>query len=144
MNDHCIDLCNSLLRGELSAIETYSQAIETYTGTPVCEELNHIRSEHSKSANRLSANVREMGGEPSKDSGAWGIFAVTVQGAANLFGADSALASLRKGEEMGRTDYQEAIIDDQVMPECKRMISEELLPRVMNHIVVLEKIEQGV
>ena len=144
IQDHCISVCNSLLRGELSAIETYTQAIAAYSGTPPVEELRRIRIEHTKSAARLSANIREMGGEPGKDSGVWGIFAVGIQGAANLFGEDSALSSLRKGEEMGRNDYQDALIDEQVMPECKQMISEELLPPIMNHIVILEKLEQTV
>ena len=88
-NDHCIDICNGLLRGELSAVETYGQAIDKYAGSPVTEELRRIRADHSRSANWLSANVREMGGVPQKDSGAWGLFANAVQGAANLFGENS-------------------------------------------------------
>jgi hypothetical protein len=143
-NDHCIDTCNSLLRGELSAVETYSQAIDTYAGTSVVEKLRGIRAEHVNSAALLSANVREMGGEPEKDSGVWGIFAVAVQGTADLFGENSALASLRKGEQIGRDDYQDALADADVMPDCKRLISEELLPAVNRHIAVLESFEKTV
>ena len=143
INDHCIDVCNSLLRGELSAAETYTQAIETYSATAAVEHLRAIRAEHVNSASLLSANVREMGGEPGKDSGVWGIFAVTVQGAADLFGENSALASLRKGEEIGRDDYQNALLDEGVMPECKRLIGEELLPAVNSHIATLETLGQG-
>ncbi len=58
-----------------------------------------------------------MGGDPDKDSGAWGIFATTVQGAANLFGEDSAIHSLSQGEEMGRRDYEAALADEHVMEE---------------------------
>ncbi len=144
LNDHCITTCNSLLRGELSAVETYGQALETYAGTPAAEELRRIRAEHVKSAALLSANVREMGGTPGKDSGAWGMFAVAVQGAADLFGETSALMSLQQGEEMGRNDYKDALLDEHVMPDCKRMISEELLPPVLNHIVVLESLKKTV
>ncbi|MEO5714055.1 MAG: DUF2383 domain-containing protein, partial [Luteolibacter sp.] len=93
LNDHCIAICNSLLRGELSAVETYGQALETQAEAPVADELRRIRAEHAKSAARLSANVRQMGGTPGKDSGAWGIFAVAIQGAADLFGATSALVT---------------------------------------------------
>jgi hypothetical protein len=28
--EHCIKVCNSLLRGEISAVETYDKAIEKY------------------------------------------------------------------------------------------------------------------
>lgn len=78
------------------------------------------------------------------DSGAWGIFAVTVQGAADLLGANSALSSLKQGEEMGRNDYKDALLDEHVMPDCKKLISEELLPPVLNHIVALETLKQAV
>ncbi len=141
---HCIDVCNGLLRGELSAVETYGQAIEKYAGSPVTGELRRIRSEHSKSATRLSANVRDMGGEPEKDSGVWGIFATAVQGAANLFGKHSAIEALQRGEEAGRKDYQDALLDDEVMIDCKRMIREDLLPPVIEHIVCLDKLEHAV
>jgi hypothetical protein len=101
-NEHCIDVCNSLLRGEISAVETYSRAIEKHASSPVVEELRRIRSEHTRAANLLSANVREMGGEPERDSGAWGMLTAAIQGTANLFGPESAVESLQKGEEIGR------------------------------------------
>lgn len=140
-HEHCIDVCNSLLRGELAAVETYGQAIGKHSGARVTEELRRIRADHSRSANMLSANVREMGGEPDKDSGAWGLFATAVQAAANLFGADSAIDALRKGEVACRSDYQEALLDDDVMADCKLMIREELLPPVIEHIATLDKLE---
>ncbi|MES2660751.1 MAG: DUF2383 domain-containing protein [Verrucomicrobiota bacterium] len=143
LNDHCINICNRLLRGELSAIETYGQVIHKNPSWAVSEELRRIRAEHSVSANRLSANVRSMGGVPEKDSGAWGIFATAVQGAANLFGPESALASLRNGEEAGRNDYQNALLDDQVMSDCKALVREELLPRVIDHLALLEKLDHS-
>ena len=144
INKPCIDICNSLLRGELSAVETYSQAIDKYAGNPVIRELQRIRSEHVASASRLSANVRSMGGTPENGSGAWGVFAKAVQSAANLFGAESAIESLQRGEEKGRKDYQEALLDDEVMPECKQLIRDELLPKVIDHVAVLERLEDAV
>ena len=57
-------VCNSLPRGELSAMETYDQAIHKYTGTPVVDEPNRIRLEHTESAARLAETVRDMGGRP--------------------------------------------------------------------------------
>lgn len=143
-HDHCISVCNGLLRGELSAVETYGQAIEKYSGAAAVAELRRIRTEHSKAASRLSANVREMGGEPEQDSGAWGLFTAAVQGAANLFGTNSAIESLKRGEIAGRKDYQDALLDDEVMSECKEMIREELLPPVIEHIASLERLEHAV
>ncbi len=140
----CIDVCNSLLRGELSAVETYSLAINRYVGKAAVVELQKIRTEHALSAARLSQNVREMGGTPDDDSGAWGLFAKAVQSAADLFGAGSALESLQKGEEKGRDDYLDAIANKDVMESCKEMIRGELLPRVNHHIAVLERVKISV
>ena len=144
INEDCIKACNSLLRGELSAIETYAKAIEKYPATPVTAELTRIQAEHREAATKLASNVREMGGVPDTDSGAWGVFAKAVQGAANLFGTESAIESLQKGEEHGRRDYMDALEDDDVMTDCKAMIRSELLPKVENHIRVLEALEEVV
>jgi hypothetical protein len=144
--DHqeCIDVCNKLLRGELSAVETYSLAINRYVGKTAITELQRIRSEHALSAARLSQNVRDMGGTPEEDSGAWGIFAKAVQGAANLFGAESAIESLQRGEEKGRSDYEDALKNDGVMAEHKEVMRSELLPRINHHIATLERLEDSV
>jgi len=141
-NEDCIKSCNSLLRGELSAVETYSKAIEKYPATPVTAEFTRIQTEHRESANKLAANIREMGGVPDTDSGAWGVFAKSVQGAANLFGTGSAIESLQRGEEHGRNEYRDALENEDVMDSCKRLIRNELLPKVDNHIKVLERLEE--
>jgi len=142
-SEHCIEVCNSLLRGELSAIETYGQAIHKFTDTRALDELRRIRTEHIESAHRLSTSVREMGGTPETSSGAWGTLATTVQGAANLFGTGSAMESLQRGEEMGRNGYEEAMRDDGVMPEMKVMIRDELLPSTGRHIAALERLARS-
>lgn len=141
-NEACIRVCNSLLRGELSAVETYSLAINRYLGKPAVTELQRIRTEHALSAARLSQNVREMGGVAENDSGAWGVFAKAVQGAANLFGQDSALESLKRGEEKGRSDYEAALKGEEMMEVHKEVVRSELLPRVNHHLAVLERLEQ--
>jgi uncharacterized protein (TIGR02284 family) len=140
--EKCINTCNRLLRGELSAVETYNQAIEKHPATSATSELTRIRDEHRQAVSRLTANVREMGGEPDTDSGAWGAFSNAVQGAANLFGAESAVASLQRGEEHGRNDYLDALDSEHVMEGCKNMIRTELLPATDSHIATLERLEE--
>jgi hypothetical protein len=110
----------------------------------VVTELQRIRHEHAEAVARLQANVRGMGGEPSRESGAWGAFANTVQSTANLFGPGSAIESLQRGEEHGRNDYQDALDDGDVMEGCKAMIRNELLPRIHRHIATLERLEEAV
>ncbi|MFT4176241.1 MAG: DUF2383 domain-containing protein [Luteolibacter sp.] len=140
-NQHCIDACNSLLRGELSAVETYSQTIEKYPANPHLDELQAIRRDHISASAILAQNIRGMGGIPDSDSGAWGVFAKAVQGTANFFGPGSAVESLLQGEESGLRDYQATLDDERVMVECKAMIREELIPLIHQHIERLQQLE---
>lgn len=140
-NDHCIDVCNRLLRGEQSAVATYAKAITSFENEEaVPAPLRKILEDHREAVLTLTENVRSMGGEPSHESGVWGSFAETVQGAANLFGDKAALASLKAGETAGREDYESALKDDEVMSECKQLIQTTLLPSTHRHIEELERI----
>lgn len=132
--DSCIHVCNELLRGEISACETYEQAIEKFRGDPGTTALERIRDEHRDSVRKLRANVEKMGGRPSTDSGAWGVFAKTVEGTAKLFGDASAVAALRQGEEHGIDEYTSALENPDVLDDCKTLISTQLLPRLRTHV----------
>ena len=59
----------------------------------------------------LRDRIRNLGGEASDSSGAWGTWAQIVQGTMNLFGDKSALKALKEGEEHGLKDYEEGIDD---------------------------------
>ena len=99
---------NSFLRGELSAVETYRQAIDklqSHSGTGVAL-LTQLMASHVERVQRLRDEVVRCGGTPSDDSGAWGTFAKLVEGAAELFGEKSAIAALEEGEDHGLKDYR--------------------------------------
>jgi hypothetical protein len=143
-HDHCIDVCNSLLRGEVSAVETYDLAMNKFRNDPQVHELRSIRDEHARSVQVLRDNVLWMGGEPSEESGAWGIIANAVQGAANLIGENAAIGALIQGEEHGQSEYQEALEDEKVMAECKDMIRGDLLPCVHVNVLALRALKRTV
>jgi len=141
MNDNhkeCIDVCNSLLRGEISAIETYGQAIEKFSTAPERGALETIRADHEASAAQLRRHIYDMGAEPSESSGAWGTFAKAVEGSATLLGESPALAALNQGEEHGIGEYRSALANEHVMPEIKGIISAQLLPALEDHLSVLK------
>jgi uncharacterized protein (TIGR02284 family) len=140
---HCIDICNRLLRGERSAVETYDKALEKYGDESAAIELSRIRDEHAEAVSSLEKNVRSMGGEPDHEAGAWGAFANTVQQSANLLGENSAIESLQTGEKTGRNDYEKALDDDDVMTDCKELIRSRLLPRIDEHISTLEQLQKA-
>ncbi len=139
-NTYCLEVFNRLLRGELSAVETYSQAIGKFSYEPGLDPLIQIREDHVKSADSLKSEIMRMGGLPDMDSGAWGKFVQAVQAAANLFGENSAVNSLQSGERHGVNEYQQALDDEGVFPEYKDLIRTELLPRGNAHIDTLERI----
>ncbi|MDF1825666.1 MAG: DUF2383 domain-containing protein [Verrucomicrobiales bacterium] len=138
--EHCVSVCNSLLRGEISAVETYGMVIEKFSEEPEVGILERIRSEHEQAAFQLRNRLIEMQALPETSSGAWGAIVKTVQGTANLFGEESAVKSLQQGEEIGRGAYENALEDVNVLPECKNLIRGRLLPMVTNHTDRLESI----
>ena len=141
MNDNtqsCLDTCNKLLRGELSAVKTYNQAIEKFSGSREGEILVGLRGEHEQSVRELSEHVSAMGGTPDSDSGPWGGFAAAVEGTAKMLGESAALKALIQGEKHGINEYDDALGDPEVMDEAKNSIREHLLPRLLDHVVVME------
>ncbi|HEV7301480.1 MAG TPA: DUF2383 domain-containing protein [Tepidisphaeraceae bacterium] len=132
---------NSLLRGEISAAETYKQAIDK-VGTDHAESvkmLRQIQDEHGRAAQGIRERIRSMGGEAADSSGAWGIWAKTVQGTMSLFGGDTgALKALKEGEEHGLKDYREAI--DDVDGATAQMITNQFIPAQQRHINLLDQL----
>jgi len=132
---------NSLLRGEISAAETYRMAIEKVAdGADATNAglLREIQEEHGRAAQGIRDRIRELGGEASDSSGAWGAWAKTVQGTMNLFGDAAALKSLKEGEEHGLKDYQEAV--DDVDPSSAQLIQNQLIPAQQRHINLLDQL----
>ncbi len=105
-----VEELNKCLRSELSAIETYQQALEKnrarYGQDENFERLAQILNEHREAAARLRTIIEHQGGTPSTDAGAWGAWSKTVMGAAKLFGDKAALKALKAGEESGLKEYQ--------------------------------------
>jgi rubrerythrin len=136
----CIDICNSLLRGELSAIETYNQALEKFDSEIERSALRSIQNDHQNSASRLREHLADMGAEAATESGAWGAFAKAVEGTAKMLGESPALAALQQGEEHGVDEYEEALRNPDVMEEIKTVIRHELLPPLSEHIAALDRL----
>lgn len=133
---------NSLLRGEISATETYRMAIEAITdSTRFADQmalLRQIQEEHGRAAQSLRDRIRELGGEASDSSGAWGAWAKFTQGTANLFGDAASLKSLKEGEEHGLKDYEEAV--DDLDATSVNLIENQLIPQQQRHVKLLDQL----
>jgi uncharacterized protein (TIGR02284 family) len=137
-----IDTANSLLRGELSATETYQQALENVGHEPEAEDLRRIHREHREAANEWRKYVHKLGGKPDQDSGAWGMFAKAIEGSAKIFGNTAALKALKEGEEHGVKLYEDALKDQDLTADGLTMIRGTFLPQTREHINVLDRLMQ--
>jgi hypothetical protein len=131
---------NSLLRGELAATETYQQALNVLGHAPGALDLRRIHNEHRDAANTLRRQIRQAGGEPDRSSGAWGTWAALVEGTALALGPHTAAQTLKQGEEHGVGDYERALQNEHLPPECKTLIHDQLLPHTREHVATLERI----
>jgi hypothetical protein len=130
---------NALLRGEISAAETYDLAISKFEGRATAVELRRIRDEHHAAMSMLRDRVRANGGEPADSSGAWGTFVSVLTGTAMAFGMKPVLTALRQGEEHGISEYQKAANSD-LSDGCRSLIEAELLPMCRQHVSSLEQL----
>jgi uncharacterized protein (TIGR02284 family) len=121
-----VDQLNSFLRGELSAAETYRQALSKLPSSDNRITLEQCARSHEQRAGLLSSEVRRLGGEPAESSGAWGTFAKLVTGGAQAFGEKAAIAALEEGEDHGRNDYQRDL--DDLEPGARSLIVQQVLP----------------
>lgn len=134
---------NKCLRSELSAIETYHQALEKHRQDSAndanFQQLNRMLDDHRDTASRLQSLMQQNGGTPSTDSGAWGTWSKTVMAAAKLFGDKAALKALKEGEENGLKDYEKVARDSSASAEVKNIIS-PLMARQQEHIRQLDRL----
>jgi hypothetical protein len=134
---------NKMLRGEISATETYNQALEKVGNDPGGADLKQIRDEHREAANAWREHIHQQGGKPDQDSGPWGYFAKAVEGSAKLFGNTAALKALKEGEEHGAKLYEDALRDQDVDEESKTWIRSRFLPQTQAHIATLDRLMSG-
>ena len=130
-----VDVLNSFLRGEISAVETYRQALDKIKAETMRTNLEHCLRSHEQRVNLLRQRIRSIGGEPAEGSGAWGAFAKLVEGGAKAFGEKAAISALEEGEDHGRDDYQRDL--DKLDLDSRQLVQAQVLPeQVRTHRVV--------
>jgi uncharacterized protein (TIGR02284 family) len=131
---------NSLLRGEMSAIETYRQAVEKLGDSGLgVEELRGLQRDHRDAADALWHHIEQHGGKPSEGSGPWGTFAKAVEGTATMLGNTAALKALKEGEEHGLKDYQDALEDKNLPADCQALLR-GLMSTQSGHIATIDRL----
>ncbi len=125
-NEQTIEHLNSFLRGELSAAETYRQALEKLSASPHRGTLEQIQRSHADRASLLAQEVQRRGGAPSTSSGAWGGLNKLLTKGAAMLGEKAAIGVLEEGEDHGRDDYQRDL--KELDPIAQKLVQEQLLP----------------
>ncbi len=120
-----LEALNGLLRGELSAVETYDQCIDALDDETIVGELEALRRSHEIRREQIHHHIQLLGGEPDESSGAWGLFARALETGAALLGAKPALEVLERGELHGLRAYHET---DELQPETMAFLVNHLRP----------------
>jgi len=124
-----VDELNKLLRGELSAVETYQMALNKLDEmSPAREEVEACMGSHQNRAMLLRDQVVALGGTPVGSSGPWGAFAKVVEGTAKIFGEKAAIAALEEGEDHGLKDYKRELEDKDCDIKTHTLVMNQLLP----------------
>ena len=135
-----VDVLNSFLRGEISAVETYRQALDKITGGTRTNLQECLRS-HEQRVNLLRERIRSIGGEPAQGSGAWGAFTKLVEGGAKALGEKAAIAALEEGEDHGRNDYQREL--DKLDLDSRQLVEHQVLPEQLRTHRVLSDMKKA-
>jgi len=140
---HNIETLNKLLKDELSATETYQQALDKLRDDAELggsKSISQLLEAHKDAVSSLQSLINRLGGTPSEDSGTWGTWAKFVQGGANLLGKKAALMALQGGEKSGAEAYEEALQETELPSDIRALIETKLLPAQQAHIRMLDRL----
>jgi uncharacterized protein (TIGR02284 family) len=138
-----IEALDKLLKDELSATETYQQALDKLredVGQGESQHLMPIYEDHKDAVSSLQALINRLGGTPSEGSGIWGTWAEIVIGGANMLGKKAALKALQEGEKSGAEDYAEVLQEAELSSDIRSLIETKLLPAQQKHIWTLDRL----
>jgi demethoxyubiquinone hydroxylase (CLK1/Coq7/Cat5 family) len=126
-NEDVLGTLNSFLRGEISAVETYKQALDKIKDPAVRSQLQTCEQDHEKRIELLRERITSLGGKPDQGSGAYGVWAKLLQGGGNLLGEKTALAALEEGEDHGLSDYRKDL--DALDGDTRSWVESTILPK---------------
>ena len=133
------DELQRLLRGEISAAETYTQVLGGRE-VPNAHVLREMQQDHGRAIRFLREQLQARGAEPTSSSGVWGYFTRMVEGGAVMLGDKPALLALREGEQRGLQDYTNAAQQQYLPMEARQFIERELLPTQQRHVTTLDRL----
>jgi demethoxyubiquinone hydroxylase (CLK1/Coq7/Cat5 family) len=125
-DENVIAKLNTFLRVEISAVETYRQALQKVTAPQARVQLEECEQNHQQRIDLLRARIAALGGTPSQDSGAWGTWAKLLQTGGNLLGEKTAVDALESGEDHGLREYRREL--ESLDGDTRSFVEGQLLP----------------
>ncbi|MGJ0491582.1 DUF2383 domain-containing protein [Methylobacter sp.] len=138
-----IDKVEKLLKNELSAAETYHQALEKFEEENQRKEIAYLEpiyEEHTEAVSELQEKIQQMGGTPTSDSGLWGSWSEAVMSGAELLGKDAMLNALLAGEKSGLDDYEQAAQDPEIPSEVSALIQAKYVTSQQENIRAINRL----
>lgn len=126
MANDTVDKLNAFLRGEISAADTYRQAIDRLSDRPIAASLSESQKSHELRALLLKDEILRRHGEPTHGAGVWGAFAKLIAGGAKPFPETGAILALEEGENAVRDEYQREL--PKLEPEARTFLEQRILP----------------
>lgn len=132
---------SALCRGEISAVETYNQALDSGVLARFADQLRLCQSSHQSRSDILRRQIAALGGTPPVSSGAWGSFVKAVEGAATALGEKAAIAALEQGEDHGLNEYRQRTAELDLGSQA--LVREHLLPQQVETHRIVSTLKHG-
>ena len=137
--DQTSETCNALLVREIAAVETYSQVIDKFDPDAVDTALERIRADHQENVFVLHKLIADGHMVPATGYSTWTSFEQALQDADTLIGDSPVLINLQAGEELGISQYENALANADVSEVAKAIIKRSLLPALSGHLIDLQQ-----
>ena len=141
-DEPAVDQMNSMLRGEISAMEAYQSVLEKLENDPDAERLHQFLDDHQSAVQFWQEQIDREGAEHDESSGPWGTAVEAFIATAKLLGNVAALSALKEGEEHGLKLYEELLASDDLSMDQRNYIRDTLIPKQRQHIMSLEAMKK--
>lgn len=134
--DTVINELNTVLKGELMAVESYDMFIYNTDDERIRQQFEWFREDHKEHAELLSRRIRSLGSVPDKGTGLPGMFSqIKLEFETKGKDSDEILKRAFFGEDKG-VKMAEEIIKGDLDPESAELIG-KILSKDREHLVTM-------
>ena len=137
------ETCRRLIGVEMSASETYTEALDYFHCDPEQSLLLAIRAGHDESVDCLGDHLLVLGQEIQAQEETRNFFSKAVEGVSSTFGESATLLALEAGETGALKECRAVLADPQVPDGLKEDLRHRLIPRLQRHVEELEKLRSA-